>query len=84
MEKYFEKCLGKNFPVRYVWLPEDMGGIKAKIADFELWDAISDYCERGDREYIDLDNTIFFYCDSGFIASNPTDEEIIDYLKMYV
>ena len=80
MEKYYEEWKGEIFPTRYVWLPENMGGYKVKVADYELWVAVAEYYERGDRDAIDLDNTIYFYCDSGFIANDPTDEEIIEYL----
>lgn len=84
MEKYYEEWNGEKFPVRYVWLPEELGGNKAKIADYELWDAICDFCERGDSDAVDIDNTVYFYCDSGFIASDPTDEDILDYLVRHL
>ena len=80
MEKYFEEWNGKKFPVREVMLPQALGGFVAKVADFELWNAIEDAYYDGDKTANSIDNDIFYYCDSGFIASDPTDDEIILYI----
>lgn len=81
MKKYFEEWNGKMFPVRTVMLPQELGGFEANVADYELWNAIRYYVENlRDLEASRIDNDIYYYCDSGFIASDPTDEEIIDYL----
>lgn len=80
MEKYFEEWNGKKFPVREVELPEELGGYNANVADVDLWDAIEEDYNNGNSEAHALDNDIYFYCDYGFIASDPTDEEIVDYL----
>ena len=53
------------------------------IADYELWAAIEDDYEEGDKEAIWIDNNVYFYCDSGFIASNPTESEVIEYMNTY-
>lgn len=53
------------------------------IADYELWAAIEGDCEFGNQEAVCIDNEIYFYCDSGFIASNPTENEVIDYMHKY-
>ena len=53
------------------------------IADYELWAAIEDDYEDGDKEAVWIDNNVYFYCDSGFIASNPTESEIIEYMNTY-
>lgn len=53
------------------------------IADCELWVAIEDDYYNGDKEAVWLDNKIYFYCDSGFIASNPTESEVIEYMNKY-
>ena len=53
------------------------------IADYELWAAIEDDYENGDKEAVWIDNNVYFYCDSGFIASNPTESEIIEYMNKY-
>lgn len=50
------------------------------ICDIELWDAVLP-CLKGDKEANDIDNQIYYYCDSGFCASNPTEEEVIAYFK---
>ena len=53
-----------------------------KIADFELWEAISnENDEPKGLEEEDIDNEIFYYCDSGFIASHPTLEEVKAYFS---
>ena len=82
MTKIIKKWNDKEFPIREV---TDKNGQTLKVADFELWAAIEDAVNYKSEEKHDeataLDNEIFFYCDSSFIASDPTDEEIINYLK---
>ena len=80
MNKYYEEWNGKKFHVRTVMLPQELGGYKANVADVELWNAIEDAYYDGDKTANSIDNDIFYYCDSGFIASDPTDEEIVEYL----
>ena len=53
------------------------------ITDYELWAAIEDDYENGDKEAVWIDNNVYFYCDSGFIASNPTESEVIEYMNIY-
>lgn len=53
------------------------------IADCELWVAIEDDYYHGDKEAVWLDDKIYSYCDSGFIASNPTESEVIEYMNKY-
>lgn len=89
MEKYFEEWDGKKFPVREVMFNvcDDMETI-VKVADTDLWDAIEYACDHENHilhsEAVDLDREIYFYCDYGFIASDTTDEKIIEYLIQYV
>ena len=80
MKKYFEEWNGKKFPVREVMLPEELGGFVANVATGELWGAIEDAYYANDKTAINIDDSIHFYCEYGFIESDPTDEEIIDYL----
>lgn len=56
----------------------------AYVADYELWAAIEDDYNAGVKEAVEIDNGIYYYCDSGFIASEPTDDEIIEYLKQHL
>jgi len=81
MEKYFEEWDGKKFPVREVMF-EVCDGMETvvKVADIDLWDAIEEDYNYGNSEAIGLDNDIYYYCDYGFIASDPTSEEIVEYL----
>lgn len=79
MNKHFEEWNGKKFPVREVELPEELGGFAANVADYELWRAIEAYYLLDD-DARSIDNSIYYYCDSGFIESDPTDEEIVEYL----
>ena len=51
------------------------------IADIELWFALEEDYENGDTIAIGIDNSIFYYCDSGFVASEPTEEEVIKYFE---
>lgn len=81
MKKYYVEWNGKRFPVRTVDLPEKLGGFSADVTDIELYHEYEEEFLKGDnREVYELDASIYFFCDSGFIASDPTDEEIIDYL----
>lgn len=90
MDKEFKEVNGKKFPVRLVPVDEEEFGCGSPlaIADYELWTAI-DYAikwnsdESKKKELNDLDNEIFFYCDSGFIANDPTDMEIVEYLRKH-
>lgn len=81
MKKYFEEWDGKKFPVREVMFNvcDDMETV-VNVADVDLWDAIEEDYNNGNSEAHALDNDIYFYCDYGFIASDPTDEEIVEYL----
>lgn len=53
------------------------------LADYELWAAIEDDYRDGDKVAVWIENDVYFYCDSGFIASNPTESEVIDYMKEF-
>lgn len=80
MKKYFIEWDGKKFPVREVMFNiwDDKETI-VKVADYDLWYAIEPYFMLNDDARA-IDNSIYFYCVNGFIASDPTDEEIIDHL----
>ena len=81
MEKYYEEWDGKKFPVRKVMF-DVCDGMKTmvNVADIDLWDAIEEDYFNGNSEADALDDDIYFYCVYGFIANDPTDEEIIEYL----
>ena len=51
------------------------------IADYELWKAIEDGYYKGNSLETEIDNTIHYYCDSGFVASKPTEGEVVHYFK---
>lgn len=81
MNKSFIEYQGESYPVRTV----DLSNVSSyytevDVADFDLFHAIENEYDKGVREAVEIDNSIFFYCDSGFIASDPTDEKIVDYL----
>jgi len=81
MNKYFEEWDGKKFPVREVMFKVcDDTETVVKVADIDLWDAIEEDYNNGNSEAHALDNDIYFYCDYGFIANDPTDEKIVEYL----
>ena len=85
-EKYYEEWYGVKFPVRVLPVDEvEVGFSPIKVADTALWAAIEcDYNHEdaeNHSEAVDLDNEIYYYCDSCFIASDPSDEEIREYLK---
>ncbi len=87
MTKYYEEWKGQNFPIRTITLPEDffeMAGVKVNVADVDLYHAYEVEYENGDMHANAIDETIYYFCDSGFIASDPSDEEIIRYLRRNV
>ena len=88
MEKYFEEWDGKKFPIREVMLPQELGGFVANVSTIELWDAIEDAYNvtyhPNNKDAVNLDDEIYFYCKSWFIESDPTDEEIIEYLIKHI
>ena len=49
------------------------------ITDIELWFAIKKDYENDNSTAVEIDNSIFYYCDSGFVASKPTEEDVIKY-----
>ena len=52
------------------------------IADNELWSAIEKDYEDNNPMATEIDNSIFYYCDNGFVASEPTEEEVIKYFSI--
>ena len=87
MTKYYEEWEDRKFPVRTVTLPDDffeMAGEKVNVADVELYHAYEVEYEKGDEKAASIDDSIYYFCDSGFIASDPSDEEIIRYLRQNV
>ena len=81
MNKYFVEWNGQKFPIREVMF-EVCDGMETvvKVADVDLWDAIEEDYNNGNSDAHALDDDIYFYCDYGCIASNPTDEDIVEYL----
>lgn len=84
MEKYYEEWNGKKFAVRRIMLPEELGGYEANITDVDLYHEYEIEYEHGDRRANEIDDSIYFFCDSGFIESDPTDAEIREYLLKHV
>jgi hypothetical protein len=75
---YMVEYKGEKYPTREIELEpyiENSGVVR--IADVELWNAIKEDCESGLQDAEDMDNEIYYYTDSGFLASIPTDTEII-------
>lgn len=86
MERSFIEYNGVKYPTIEIALSK-VSDIESNelvtITDYELWAAIEDDYEDGDKEAVWIDNNVYFYCDSGFIASNPTESEIIEYMNKY-
>ena len=80
MEKHFIEYMGNRYAARVVDLSDWCEGYgKETIADCDLSDAFPNdaLTECDDQDVNDIDAEVFFYCNSGFIASNPTDAEIV-------
>lgn len=81
MEKSFIEYNGKKYATREVYY----GNFEAfygtiTVADADLSNAFPQDVLTGeaeDQEVTDIDNQIYFYMDSGFVANDPTDAEII-------
>ena len=57
-------------------------GVMYTICDIEFWwDVLERPCMNGDAKANMVDSTIFYYCDSGFCASEPTEEQVIEYFR---
>lgn len=84
MEKSKIVYKGKSYPIVFIELNKisnEENRSRVAISDIELWYAIEKGYDKGDKECINIDNSIYYYCDSGFIASNPSEEEIINEFK---
>ena len=84
MERSFIEYNGVKYPTIEIALSK-VSDIESDeivtIADYELWSAIEDDYEEGVKDAVWLDDKIYYYCDSGFIASNPTEDEVIEYMN---
>jgi hypothetical protein len=54
------------------------------VADKALSNELKRRMELGDKYAVRLDEKIFFYPDSEFIRRDPTDEELLDYLREHL
>lgn len=86
MERSFVNYKGVKYPTIEISLSK-VSDIESdeivSIADYELWAAIEDDYENGVKDAVWLDDKIYYYCESGFIASNPTEDEVIEYMNKY-
>lgn len=83
MEKGKIKYKGKKYPTLTFdgsLIGEDGLG-KITIADYELSKAIEQDCENGDIDALNIDSEIYYFCDSGFVASHPSEEKVIKYFS---
>ena len=92
MKKSYIKFLNKNYPVYEINLADvyddQEGDCFTLVAQQDLWEALDVYMlfDDNDDEIKEpiveaIDNKIFFYCNDDFFNSNPTYEELIEYLK---
>lgn len=76
----------KNFKYPIVTIEKDIvNSLGQKIsaitlADIDLWFGIEEDYNEGNSTAIEIDKSIYHYCPSNFLAKNPTDKEITDYL----
>ena len=84
MEKFFKEWKGGKYVMRKLSLNQPWGvSVEILVADEKLWDAIKDdyYYSNLRNDAVSLDDSITYYLESYFINSDPTDEEIIEYLR---
>lgn len=61
---------------------EGVAETKYLICDVDFWnDALERDCMNGDPIANAIDETIYFYCESGFVAGKPSVEEVVEYFK---
>lgn len=85
MEKFFKEWRGNKYAVRRILIRQSFGfGPELLVADYGLWYAIKNdfYDTHSDLhgDAVNLRHSITLYLESGFINSDPTDEEILDKL----
>lgn len=87
--KEIVKINGKEFEIRTLSLTEWREKIgdsvfpeeEIRVADIALWDELeNEIYVKNNQECVELDNSIIFYCENGYLATNPTDEELVNYL----
>ena len=66
---------GKEFPA------VEVKDKRITCSDIELWHEIKDDYDSGSDEAFLTDCGIFYYFNSGFLASNPSDDEIMAELE---
>ena len=78
MEKYYQEWNGVKYPVRIVKLSKEIG--VCDIADIALWDAMKsayeDEQDANHKKAVVIDEKMFYYVESDFMASDPSDEEL--------
>jgi len=88
MEKFEVNIHGISFPIREIEIGDFFGdgsdyGV-VRVADEQMWDEYEEEYDNGDSEICALDDSIFFFCESGYLSTDPTDEELLAYLKKHV
>lgn len=63
---------------------EGEGYAEMTVADYALWDAVEEAIKAGDYDACKIDDEIFFYLESDFINADPTDEQILGYLREHL
>lgn len=88
MEKRYINFLNKSYPTYEINLvdvyddqKEDCVTLVAQKSLWELLDVLIFFCTGLGDAAESIDKQIFFYCDDDFFNSNPTYEELIEYLK---
>lgn len=63
---------------------ESEGYATVKVATSNLLDFISQAIIEGDDDATRIDEQIFFYPDAEFLEADPTDEQLLDYLRLHM
>lgn len=74
----------RTLDVRSIPTWEDECYAEVQVADHALWDGVEKAIKAGDYNACKIDDLIFFYADSDFIRRDPSDEEMLDYLKTHL
>ena len=84
MEKSYIEYKGERYPTIEISLNK-ISDIESEervvLADIELFFAIEEDYENDVYEAVDIDNSVYYYCDSGFVESCPSESEVIEYMS---
>lgn len=78
---------GKSYPcveVDFEDVYNDGTSFLTLVAEEPLWNVLEDKVNDGEEEATEIDNMIAYYLPDGFLANNPTYEEVVAEIKRWL